>query len=525
MKTYLRNKQSTLIVLVLAIGVLLGGLILGMDKAQPAGEEHGHAETQGHADAEHLGEKGKARHDDAKEHADKEHHAEAEAQKGPHGGKLFTKDGYGVEVSIFEQGIEPEFRVYTYRDGKPLDPGASQLALTLERLGRRPQEFAFAKEKDYLKGNAVVEEPHSFKVTVNARHASKPYRFTYEQEEARVTMTDEQLKQNGVQILAAGPARIKTVLQLIGEIRLNEDRSVHVVPRLSGVVESVRANAGDRVRKGQVLAVISSQALADQRSELLAAQQRLGLARTTYEREKKLWEEKISAEQDYLQARAAMQEAQIAVQSAQQKLASLGAPPSASGSLTHYAIRSPIDGVITDKRISAGAVMQGDTNIFDISDLSTVWVDLTVRAQDINNVKIGQKATVKATAFDAQGSGTVSYIGALVGEQTRTAKARLVLANPNGIWRPGLPVNVELVTDEVDVPVAVSTEAIQTVRDWNAVFGRYGNALEARPLELGRSDGKFVEVRKGLNPGEQYAAKNSFLVKAELGKASASHDH
>ena len=123
-----------------------------------------------------------------------------------------------------------------------------------------------------------------------------------------------------------------------------------------------------------------------------------------------------------------------------------------------------------------------------------MWVDLTVRAEDINVLKTGQKGTVKSSAFDAQDTGTVSYIGALVGEQTRTAKARLVLANPKGLWRPGLPVNVNLVAGEVDVPVAVSADAIQTVRDWTVVFGRYGNLLEARPLELGRSDGKFIEV-------------------------------
>tara|TARA_R110001599_G_scaffold64023_1_gene178313 strand:- start:9635 stop:11158 length:1524 start_codon:yes stop_codon:yes gene_type:complete len=506
MKFKQRNKQTTIIIIVVVVGLLLGGLILGMGKAQPPGEEQesGHTET--------------------KEHADEKGQASTEPQKGPHGGKLFTKDDYALEVTIFEKDVEPEFRLYAYKNGKPLDPSASQVSVTLERLGRKPQIFTFVKEGDYLKGNAIVEEPHSFKVTINARYDDKPYQFAYSQEEARVTMTDEQLKQNGVQIMTAGPARIKTSLQLIGEIRLNEDRTVHVVPRLSGIVESVRANAGDQVKKGQVLAVISSQSLSDQRSELLAAQKRLSLARTIYAREKTLWEEKISAEQDYLQARAAMQEAQIMAQSAQQKLAALGASPSSSN-LTQYEIRSPIDGVITSKSISTGTVTKEDANIFVISDLSTVWVDLTVRAEDINILKTGQKGTVKSSAFDAQDTGTVSYIGALVGEQTRTAKARLVLANPKGIWRPGLPVNVKLVAGEVDVPVAVSVDAIQTVRDWTVVFGRYGNLLEARPLELGRSDGKYVEVLDGLSANEKYAGTNSFLIKAELGKASASHDH
>lgn len=524
MKFKPRNKQTTIIIIVVVVGALLGGLILGMGKAQTSGEESGHSETKGHADTEHHGEKSEAKHDDAKGHEDEEHHASSESQKGPHGGKLFTKDDYGLELTIFEKEVEPEFRLYAFKNGKPLDPSASQVSVTVERLGRKPQVFTFVKEGDYLKGSGVVEEPHSFKVTIDARYGDKPYQFAYSQEEGRVSMTDEQLKQNGVQIMTAGPARIKTSLQLIGEIRLNEDSTVHVVPRLAGIVESVRANAGDQVKKGQVLAVISSQSLSDQRSELLAAQKRLSLARTTYEREKTLWEEKISAEQDYLQARAAMQEAQIMAQSAQQKLAALGASPSSSN-LTQYEIRSPIDGVITDKSISAGTVTKEDANIFVISNLSSVWVDLTVRAEDIGALKTGQKGTVKSTAFDAQDVGTVSYIGALVGEQTRTAKARIVLANPKGIWRPGLPVNVNLVAGEVDVPVAISTDSIQTVGDREVVFGRYGNLLEARPLELGRSDGKFVEVLSGVIADEKYAGTNSFLIKAEIGKSSAGHDH
>ena len=324
-----------------------------------------------------------------------------------------------------------------------------------------------------------------------------------------------------------GPARIKTALQLQGEIRLNEDRTVHVVPRLAGLVESVSVNAGDTVRRGQVLAVLSSQSLADQRSELLGAHKRLGLARTTFEREKSLWEGKISAEQDYLQARVALQEAEIAAQSARQKLASLGAvaSSSSSGNLTRYEVRAPIDGVITDKQISVGEVVKEDTNIFVVADLTTVWVEMTVYAKDLNTVKVGQAARVKATSFEAQATGKLSYVGSLVGEQTRAAKARVVLPNPQGLWRPGLPVNVELTADEVEVPLAISVDAVQTLRDWTVVFGRYGEQFEARLVELGRSDGTMVEVLGGLQAGERYAAKNSYLIKADIGKSGASHDH
>ena len=227
--------------------------------------------------------------------------------RGPHGGRLFTAGGFGLELTIFEQGVEPQFRIYTYQNGKPESPGQTAVSVTLERLGRPPQIFKFAPEADYLKGDAVVSEPHSFTVKISASSGGRSYAFGFEQVEARVAMSDEQLRSNGVHIATAGPARIKAALRLIGEIRLNDDRTVRIVPRLGGVVESVSANAGDRVREGQILAVISSQALADQRTELLAAQKRVVLARTTFERERALWEGKISAEQDYLQARQMLQ--------------------------------------------------------------------------------------------------------------------------------------------------------------------------------------------------------------------------
>jgi len=502
------SRQSILIILVLVISVVLAGLILTLNKPEPqdnavdAASQHGEEVVDDHV-----------------------HEKMAEEQaKGPHGGKLFSKGNYSVEVTIFEENIAPQFRLYTYLDGQPLDPGQSQLTIALERLGRPVETVHFSPEANYLKGNAVVQEPHSFKVGIQARHLGNAYAFSYEQQEARVYMNERQITNNAIEILTAAPARIRTALHLIGEIRLNADKTVYIVPRLAGIVESVSANAGDRVRKGQVLAVISSQSLADQRSELLSARKRLALSRITYQREKTLWEEKISAEQDYLQARSAMQEDEIAVQSAQQKLNALGGG-NTSGNLTHYEIRSPIDGVIADKQIASGQVVKEDASIFTVADLGSVWAEMTIYAKDLNAVRLGQQVTVKSSALDAQEVGIITYVGAVVGEQSRTATARVVLPNAKGLWRPGVPVNVELVSEEADVQLAVSVEGIQSLRDWKVVFAKYGDAFEARPLKLGRGDDKYVEVLDGLLPGEKYAAGNSFLIKAELGKAGASHDH
>jgi cobalt-zinc-cadmium efflux system membrane fusion protein len=152
-------------------------------------------------------------------------------------------------------------------------------------------------------------------------------------------------------------------------------------------------------------------------------------------------------------------------------------------------------------------------------------VDITVYAKDLGLVREGQEATVISSDLGTQVTGRVSFVGPLVGEETRAATARIVLPNPGGQWRPGLFVNVRLVREAVMVPLAVSVDAIQTFRDWQVVFVRYGDWFEARPVELGRTDGQWIEVKSGLLPGEQYAAANSFAVKAEIGKLGATHDH
>lgn len=162
----------------------------------------------------------------------------------------------------------------------------------------------------------------------DGEHHDKPGEHA-EGEEDAVKLSAEQIKSAGIKVEAAGPGRIRTTVDLPGEIKFNEDRTAHVVPRVAGVVEGVSANLGQQVKKGQVLAVISSVLLSEQRSELQAAQKRLALARTTHDREKKLFEDRISPQMDYQQAVQALREAEIAVDNASQKLKALGASPSA----------------------------------------------------------------------------------------------------------------------------------------------------------------------------------------------------
>jgi len=346
----------------------------------------------------------------------------------------------------------------------------------------------------------------------------------HREDEEKIAFTDEQVKAAGMAIESAGSARIKTSLQLPGEIKFNEDRTAHVVPRVAGVVDSVSANLGQEVKRGQVLAVLSSPGLSEQRSALQSAERRLALARSTHEREKKLWEEKISPQQDYLQALQAMQEAQIAVANANQKLLALGATPG-SAALGRYELRAPFDGMVVEKHISLGESVGESVNVFTISDLSTVWAEISVAAGNLNLVRIGEPVTIRSSAFDQAASGTVSYVGSLIGAQTRTATARVTLTNPQRVWRPGLFVNVELVSSEADAPVTVSADAVQTVEDKPTVFLKVPGGFLPQHVQTGRSDGKRIEIVGGLKPGAPYAASGSFVVKSQQGKSSATHTH
>jgi cobalt-zinc-cadmium efflux system membrane fusion protein len=336
------------------------------------------------------------------------------------------------------------------------------------------------------------------------------------------------LKSNGIEIITASPATIKPTLTLPGEIIFNHHTLVKVVPRMPGMVTSVSRHVGQQVKKGEVLAAIESPMLAELRSQYLIAQKRLKLIRTTFERERQLWEEKITAKQDYLAAQEMLGEAEAILHLALVKLRSLGVQPESSHSgqnLARFEILAPISGLVISKAIALGVTLKEDQEIFTIADVSTVWTAISTYPKDLNIVKVGQKAVVNATAFNVVGEGKITYISTLIGEQTRTATARIELDNKDGRWRPGMFVNAKLVIEEIQVPVAIRANAIQTMRGKSVIFGRYGKYFEMRPLKLGLSDEKMVEVLKGFSAGEQYAAGNSFAIKAELGKDNTSFDH
>ncbi|MBA3298307.1 MAG: efflux RND transporter periplasmic adaptor subunit [Acidobacteria bacterium] len=457
-----------------------------------------------------------------------------EYARGPHGARLLSDDGLQVEMTIYETGVPPQFRVYPFdASQKPIPPREVTLTVELLRVGGRVDRITFTPEADYLRGNEIVEEPHSFAVKVAATRGGRQHSWTYSQVEGTVQLGPDQVKSAGIVINTVGPRAMQTILELPGEVKADETRVAHVVPRLQGVVTQVLMKAGDRVRRGEVMAVLNSRELARAKSDYLAAAHHVEFARVTVEREEALWKKKISAERDYLEAKRAFDEAALSLQLTGQNLRVLGVAAAAlpnlakapAESLARYEIRAPLDGTVVERNVTIGESVTADAQIFTVADLSAVWIEVSVYAKDLRAVRQGQEAVVVSTDLGIEATGRINFVGQLVGEETRSAVARLSLSNGASQWRPGLFVTVRLVRDETTVPVAVSADAVQTFRDWQVVFIKYGDWFEARPLELGRTDGKWVEVLSGLKVGDQYAAANSFAVKAEIGKLGATHDH
>jgi membrane fusion protein, heavy metal efflux system len=457
----------------------------------------------------------------------------AEIPRGPHGGKLFEKDGIAVEVTIYESGVPPEFRLYVYDQEKAVDLSHVSATIELDRVARPLEIINFSKREDYLLGDKVIVEPHSFDAKIKLSFKGKTNEWVYSQREGRTKLAAATAQQAGITLEVADSTMIKSIIELPGEITSNANKVAHIVPRLTGVIMQVSKNVGDHVSAGEVIAVIESRDLADLKSEYLTNMRKQEHTKQSFEREEALWNKKIASEQDYMTSKQNYQEAQIQMDNTVQKLLAMGISRGeierlASGAdkmLARYEIRAPFAATIINRNATSGEFVRGDETIFIVSDLSEVWVDITVYADDIAKVRAGQSVTVRSEAVGLSEEGKVSYVEPIIGTESRAAKARVVLANKSGMWRPGMFAKVALVQEQVMVPVAVKLTALQSFRDWTVVFLNEGDEYEVQPVELGRRDNEYVEVVSGLTPGTRYVATNSYLLKADVEKSGATHDH
>ncbi len=344
-------------------------------------------------------------------------------------------------------------------------------------------------------------------------------------DKALVHLSDKAIEEFGIQTTTAGPGKLSMLLSLPGEVMLDADRLVHIVPRVPGVAAEVYKNLGDQVNAGELLAVIESRELADLKAAYLAAYERVNLAQSSFVREEGLWQRKISAEQEYLSAKRDLAEAQIALRAGEQKLHALGfteqyltqLPRLPHESFTRQEIVAPIDGTIIEKHIVLGEVLKDDRECFILADQSSVWVTLNVYQNDLARIETGQEVVISAGP-SLQAKGTISFVSSLVSEQTRTTLARVVLANPTGRWRAGLYVTGQVLVDEPEVALLVPQESLVRLEGATAVFVKTAEGFRPQTVMVGRSNETQAEVLSGLTAGQEYVTRGAFLLKSELEK-------
>lgn len=193
-------------------------------------------------------------------------------------------------------------------------------------------------------------------------------------------------------------------------------------------------------------------------------------------------------------------------------------------SLQTYAVVAPLNGVVTARQANPGE-QTGDKVLFTIADLSSVWVELSLFPRDVAKVRVGQPVQVASNDTGVNAAGKIIYVAPFGSSANQTLTARVLLDNADRRWAPGLYVTAQVTLGENQVPLVVRNEALQTLENNNVVFVHAETGFQPRPVRIGRADGQLSEVTDGLQAGERYAAKNSFILKAELGKDSAEHDH
>ena len=266
---------------------------------------------------------------------------------------------------------------------------------------------------------------------------------------AAIKLTENELKEFGIEIKQVGAGVITNHIDLTGEIKAEPSRFSHIIPRFPGIVREVYKTVGEKVKQGEVLAVIES-----------------------------------------------------------------------NESLTSYEVKSLIDGTIIELHMAKGDLVGGDQVAITVANLDKVWTILTIYQRDINKIKAGQRALVSLTAEEKGEEGIISYVSPVVDEKTRTASARVILNNSSGKWSPGMFISAKIFVSVKKLSLVIEKSALQTLEDKTVVFIKRGNEFFPQQVNTGMVNDVNVEITSGLQPGQQYVAKGSFTLKAELLKES-----
>lgn len=374
-----------------------------------------------------------------------------EYERGPNRGRMLRSGDFAVEVTIFEEGPDPEFFVYPYWRNKQLDPKDVKLSMSLKRLGGRVDQFEFAPQKNHLKGNGVVKEPHSFDVAVNSEYRDERYSWSYASYEGRTTIDAEAAQAAGVKTEAVGAGEIAETIDLPGRVVLQPQARADIRAWYPGRIIELTKGIGEPVKQGELLARVES-----------------------------------------------------------------------SESLRTYAITSPITGIVTERSANVGDVPS--QAIYVVSDPTRLQAAFFAFPRDAERLRPGQPIEIRGPGKQ-RAQATTQIVLPSADPLTQTVAVYAELGNPSGVWRPGMVVEGIVTVDSKKVPLAVRTRALQRFRDFTVVYAKVDDTYEVRMLKLGRKTSEWTEVLSGIEPGEVYVTDNAFLIRADVEKSGAAHDH
>lgn len=331
-----------------------------------------------------------------------------------------------------------------------------------------------------------------------------------------IKLTPQQIATAGIQLVrpTVGGAG---AIELPATIEGDPQGTQVISAAIGGRVVALTRNLGQSVGRGDTLAVIESREAAQLNAEVEAAQARAALARSNLRREQRLFDERVSAEQDLIAARTAAREADIALRLARQQVSAAGGG-GGGGSLNRLAIRAPIGGQVIARSVTLGQTVAADAELFRVANLSTVSLTLSLSAADAGRVRPG--ATVEVSAPGRQTTARVTFVSPVLDETTRLVPVIATIDNRSGQWRVGESVQAAILLGGAGSGSAISvpSTAVQTIGDKPVVFVRTSDGFRAVPVTLGQTSGASVTILSGLTGREQVAAANSFTLKAELGK-------
>ena len=356
--------------------------------------------------------------------------------------------------------------------------------------------------------------------------------------ESAVKLTPEQIATAKIALVKVERRAETGLVEATAQIEPAADRKARVGPRINGRVTALKAGVGDVVKSGTLLALIDSPDLGRAKADYLAALAMAKVTREGADREKALFEKTISSEKDWREAEAASIKARAEKEAAENRLHALGL---SDGDLSrmrvegHYSstmsMLSPMEGVVVERPVSLGQMVEPSDTLFLIMDLREVWILVDVYERDLSQVRIGQNVRVKVAAYPNKDFlGTVQNIGAVVEQRTRAVKVRVVLQNQSGDLKPGMfaTVSIEGTSGETHEHLFAPAAAIQRDGDTHIVFVPHGeNEFQPRGVKLGHQAGDWVEIEEGLSEGDTVVASRSFALKSEMKKEElgGGHEH